>query len=190
MLTPELLRSSFAAALPYDAYVRTGTPDQQQSWNAFLSKVALTPVQHALVASFTRRVNVLVSSGTWCGDCVQQVPILEHIRRANPGALDLRLVDRDQHKPLAEAVKICGGMRVPTVLFMNEDLEFIGLAGDQVLARFRAKAAKQLGAACPLPGADVPADELAATIQDWVDQFERMHLLVRLSAKLRQRHGD
>ncbi len=190
MLTPELLRSTFAAALSYDAYVKTGTPDQQASWGAFLAKAALTNAQRSLVASFTRRVHVLVSSGTWCGDCVQQVPILEHVRRANPDAIDLRLADRDLHKPLAEAVKICGGMRVPTVIFMNEDLEFIGLAGDQVLARFRAKAAKQLGAACPLPGADIPPDELAATVQDWVDQFERMHLLVRLSAKLRQRHGD
>jgi hypothetical protein len=41
-----------------------------------------------------------------------------------------------------------------------------------------------------MPGAPLDADELAATIQDWSDEFERVALLVRLSAKLRQRHGD
>ncbi len=190
MLSPALLKSTFDAALAYDAYVATGTPDQRQSWRAFRERCALSDAQRRLVASFTRRFNVLVSSGTWCGDCVQQVPMLDAIAAANPKAIALRLVDRDAHKDLAERVAICGGLRVPTVLFLNEDFEFCGLFGDQTLARFRAKAAKQLGAACPLPGADVPRDEIAATLQDWVDQFERAHLLVRLSAKLRQRHGD
>lgn len=116
--------------------------------------------------------------------------MLDHIAHANPEAIRLRLVDRDQHADLARQVMICGGLRVPTALFLNEDFEFVALAGDQVLARFRAKAQAKLGAACPLPGAPVPADEIAATLQDWVDEVERAHLLCRLSPKLRQRHGD
>lgn len=190
MLTPEFLKSKFNAGLEYKAYVASGKPEQRSAWDAFHAKVRLQPGQRELLASFTRRLNVLVSSGTWCGDCVQQVPMLDHIAAANPEAIGLRLVDRDVHRDLSEKVSICGGMRVPTVLFLNEDFEFVGLMGDQTLSRFRAKAARSLGAACPLPGADVPADEVAATLQDWVDQFERAHLLVRLSPKLRDRHGD
>jgi thioredoxin-like negative regulator of GroEL len=190
MLTPELFRSKFDQGLAYAAYVATGTADQQTSWNAFHAKVRLTKPQADLLASFSRRINVLVSSGTWCGDCVQQVPMLDHIQRANPNAIALRLLDRDVHKDLSDQLKICGGLRVPTVIFLNEDFEFVGILGDAPLSRYRAKAAKQLGASCPLPGADVPADEIAATLQDWVDQFERTHLLLRLSAKLRQRHDD
>lgn len=190
MLSPSLFKAKFDAALTYAAYVATGSPDQQQSWQAMHSKVRPTPTQQQLIASFTRRVNVLVSSGTWCGDCVQQVPMLDHVQRANPGVLSLRVLDRDQHKDLSEPLKICGGLRVPTVVFLNEDFEFVGILGDAPLSRYRAKAGKQLGAFCPLPGAEVPADEIAATLQDWVDEFERAHLLVRLSAKLRQRHGD
>ncbi len=190
MLDPAFLRATFDAALPYDQYVATGTPDQQASWHAFHARVRLTGAQHELIASFSRRLNILISSGTWCGDCVQQVPMLDHIAHANPEAIRLRLVDRDQHADLARQVMICGGLRVPTALFLNEDFEFVALAGDQVLARFRAKAQAKLGAACPLPGAPVPADEIAATLQDWVDEVERAHLLCRLSPKLRQRHGD
>lgn len=191
MVTPELLRAHFSQGRDYRGYVATGSPDQQTSWNAFHAKVRLTDTHRSLLSGFTRRLPVLVISGTWCGDCVQQVPMLDHLARAAPdGTIDLRLVDRDEHAELASLVKICGGMRVPTVIFMNEDFEFIGLAGDQVLARFRAKAARQLGASCPLPGAPVGADEIAATLEDWVRELERAHLLLRLSAKLRQRHGD
>jgi hypothetical protein len=85
---------------------------------------------------------------------------------------------------------ICGGRRVPTVLFLNEDFEFVSILGDRSLTRYRAMAAKQLGASCPLPGAPVPADEIAATRQDWLNEFERVQLVLRLSPKLRERYND
>lgn len=202
------LAEAFALGLPYERYVASGSPDQQAAWARFLASArehaALTPAQETLVKGFTRRVNVLVLSGTWCGDCVQQCPLLHMIAEVNPargpagrglaqaaaGAIDLRFADRDEHADLAERFMICGGRRVPTAIFMNEDFEFVALMGDKTLARFRAIAARSLGAACPLPGAPVPADEIAATLRDWLDEFERVHLLLRTSAKLRQRHGD
>ncbi len=79
---------------------------------------------------------------------------------------------------------------MPALLFMAEDYEPVSIQGDRTLSRYRAVAAKQLGAACPLPGAPVPAQELAATLQDWLDEFERVHLLLRLSGRLREAHGD
>jgi hypothetical protein len=85
---------------------------------------------------------------------------------------------------------ICGGLRVPTVLFLSEDFEFISIHGDKSLSRLRAKAAKSLGASCPLPAAGVNTDETAATLADWVREFEFAHLVVRLSPKLRERHDD
>jgi hypothetical protein len=41
-----------------------------------------------------------------------------------------------------------------------------------------------------LPGASVASDEVSATLQDWVSEVEWAHLIVRLSPRLRQRHGD
>jgi thiol-disulfide isomerase/thioredoxin len=191
MVTPDLLRTNFETAHAYDRYVRTGTPDQQGNWSRFAASVpALTTPQAALLAGFTRRMPVLVISGTWCGDCVQQCPILHRIAQAAPNSIDLRFVDRDERKDLSDRVKICGGNRVPTVIFMNEEFEFISLLGDRTLARYRAMAARSLGASCPFPGAALPPDEIAATAQDWIDEFERVHLILRLSAKLRQKHGD
>lgn len=190
MLPPEFLRAKFDQGLPYDDYVATGRPDQQRSWAAAHDRVRLTDAQRGLLAAFTRRSPVLVTSGTWCGDCVQQCPILDHIAHAAPNHIHLRFLDRDKHLDLSEQVRICGGLRVPTVLFLDEDFGFVAILGDRTLSRYRAMAARQLGAACPLPGAELPDDEAAACVADWVDEFERVQLLLRLSPRLRERHGD
>ena len=190
MLTPEFYRAKFEPALSYQAYVATGKLEQQINWNNAHARVHLSDPQRALIAGFTRRMPVLVISGTWCGDCVQQCPMLDHIARANLKAIDLRFLDRDVNKDLSERVMICGGLRVPTVIFLNEDFEFASILGDRTLSRYRAIAMKTLGAACALPGAEVPVDEAAATVADWIGEFERVSLMLRLSNKLRQRHED
>ncbi len=73
---------------------------------------------------------------------------------------------------------------------MNEDFDFLALVCDRTLSRYRAMAQRNLGASCPLPGAPVDGRELAQTRRDWVDEFERAHLICRLSTKLRARHED
>lgn len=198
MVQASLLRSKFAFALGYERYVSGGTPDQVSRWGGNYARIALSPEQDDLVRSFTRRVNVLVISGLWCGDCAQQCPMMARIAQANAApvdderaaGIDLRFLDRDEHPDLAEAFKICGGTRVPTAISMAEDFEFVSMLGDKTLSRLRAKAAASLGPACPLPGADLPEDEARATLADWLNEFERVHLLLRLSPRLRQKHQD
>ncbi|MEL6496931.1 MAG: thioredoxin family protein [Planctomycetota bacterium] len=190
MLTPDALRNTFEAGHPYDAYVATGSAPNQEAWRAFRAGVSLTPTQAEVVGAFERQLFAIVSSGTWCGDCVQQVPMIDAIAGGSDGKVSVRYVDRDEHAELAERLKLCGGLRVPVVLILNEDFDLLALEGDRTLARYRAMAARQLGPSCPLPGAPVPAEEVAATLQDWVDAFERAHIMARLSTKLRQRHSD
>jgi hypothetical protein len=188
-LGADFLERKHRAGLSFDAYVATAKPDKQAAWRAVYDKIKLADPQRTLLASFTRQMRILVTSGVWCGDCVQQCPLLERIAEASD-LIDLRFVDRDEHADLSQRIMICGGLRVPTVVFMAEDYEFIGLMGDRSLTRYRSMAAQQLGANCPLPGAPIPTDELRATMQDWLNEVERMQLLLRLSPRLRQKHGD
>ncbi len=196
------LRAYFNQGQPYDAYVSSAKPHEQTAWTAVRDRLTLTPSQLALLLSFTRRLNILVLSGSWCGDCSAQVPMLDALANAAPPSLvHLRILDRDEHIDLAERVKICGGLRVPTVLILSEDFDFLVLMGDQTLSRLRAKARKHLGSSAAGPACDLPsastnhpapsaANDEAATLQDWLDALERAHLTARLSPKLRQRHGD
>ena len=183
-------KTKHEAGLRYEDYVRSGTPAQYENWKVVYDQVSLTQSQRGLLAGFTRRINVIALTGIWCGDCVQQLPLIAHIAQANPQMIDVRYLDRDQHMDLQAMVRINGGNRVPVLLFLAEDHELVGWYGDRTLSRYRAVAARQLGPSCPLPGAPIDADELAATVQDWIDQFERTHLLLRLSARLRQKYGD
>ena len=82
------------------------------------------------------------------------------------------------------------GKRVPVLVFCAEDYQIVSWYGDRTLSRYRAIAQRQLGPSCPLPGAPVDKSELAATLQDWLDEFERVHLLLRLSGRLRQKYND
>ena len=189
-LTPGLLRAKMDAGLEFESYVATAKPEHAEKWMEIYERIKLTDPQRALIASFERSMRVLVTSGTWCGDCVAQCPMMARIAQANPDRIALRFVDRDEHSDLAEKVVINMGMRVPTAIFLAEDDEPIAIFGDRTLTRYRAVAAKQLGAACPIPGAPIPGDELAQTLQEWVDQFERASLILRLSPRLREKHGD
>ncbi len=190
LLNADYLQAKHEAGLSYRDYVATGTPDQQEKWGKIYDSVGLNHHQHELLTSFTRKLNVICLSGIWCGDCVQQVPLIQHIAQANPEKIDLRYLDRDEHMDLQEQVTINAGKRVPVLVFCAEDYEFVSWFGDRTLNRYRALANKQLGGACPLPGAPVPQDELDCTLQDWLDQFERVHLLLRLSGRLRQKYSD
>ena len=184
------LSEKFAAALPYDRYVLTGTDEQQRRWKQVYDAAALTESQRKLLAGFQRDMKVLIVSGIWCGDCVQQVPLLQRIVQHNPHRIELRIVDRDAHKDLSDRVRINGGNRVPVMLFLAEDLELCSICGDRPLSRYRHIAAGQLGPACPVAIAPPAPDELSATLQDWLDEFERVQLMLRLSGRLRQKHAD
>lgn len=187
-LNARFLQREFEAALPWREYLGTD-PARAANWQRIYDQAALSGAQRRLVAGFAREIKALCMSGIWCGDCVQQGPLLQRIAEANP-RIDLRWCDRDERPDLAEVLRINAGLRVPVVVFMAEDHEPVSIMGDRTLARYRALAARKLGAACPLPGAPVGDDELAATLQDWLDEFERVHLILRLSGRLREKHGD
>jgi hypothetical protein len=188
--TPEAWKAAFEAALPYrDFLERHGTADQRSRWDAFHGKIVLTPDQKSLLGGFVRRMPVLVLAGAWCGDCVNQCPIFDHFAAASR-AIDLRFLDRDARPDIAAHLKVCGGQRVPVAMFLSEDYTPILFYGDKTLSAYRAAAASQIGESCSSGAVAPPADAIAAVAADWLDQFERVQLILRLSGRLRQLHGD
>jgi hypothetical protein len=76
------------------------------------------------------------------------------------------------------------------VVFLSEDGQEVGRYGDRTLSKYRQMIADMTGPACPTGIVPPAHDLLAAVIQDWLNEFERAQLLLRLSARLRQKHGD
>ncbi len=182
--------AAFDRGLPYERFLeRHADADQRRRWKACHDRATLTSEQRALLAGFVRKMPVLVLAGTWCGDCVNQCPVFAHFAAAAP-AIDLRLLDRDAIPAIATHLKVCGGQRVPVVAFFSEDFTPVVFYGDRTLSAYRAAASAQLGSSCPSGALPPAADALAAATADWLAEFERVQLILRLSGRLRQIHGD
>lgn len=182
--------AKFVSGLSYQDFLSTyGTEEQRRRWQGVHDQVTLTAAQKGLLASFTRELKVLCLAGAWCGDCVNQCPIFDHFAAAS-NRIVVRYFDRDANPDLGALLSVCGGARVPVVLFLSEDNQQVGFYGDRTLSKYRRMAADQLGAACPTGLVPEPRDLFAAVTQDWLNEFERVQLILRTSPRLRQLHGD
>ena len=181
--------AKLAEGLTYDEFhQRHGTAGHRQGWDRVYDRVELNDAQKALLRGFRRQMHVVVMAGTWCGDCVDQVPIFERFADETD-TIVLRYYDRDAHPDLQDELACCGAARVPAVVFLSEDATPLGRYGDRTLVKYRSMASRVAN----VDGltAAVPADEmLDAVVAEWLAQFERNQLILLTSPRLRQKHGD
>lgn len=204
-------QDAYTRALPYEEFLsRYGTDAHRQRWQAAYERAAVTGPQQGLLTGFQRQMHLLCLAGTWCGDCVRDGAILQRIAESGP-RIELRFLDRDENPEIAEHLSINEGLRVPMVVFLSEDFVECGRYGERTLATYRKMAAERLGGAAggekpagrragdadggagalAIAGAaTTPEEHYAAVVQDWMDEIERVQLLLRLSPRLRAKHGD
>lgn len=180
----------FTHGLTYQDFLTTyATDEHRRRWEGVFQAVSLSETQQELLRGFRREMKVLVVAGVWCGDCVSQCPIFARFADENE-RIAVRFFDRDKDATLANELSICGAPRVPSVLFLSEDGFVCGRYGDRTLSKYRQMAAQQLGAACPTGLAPPGTEILASVVQEWLNEFERIQLMLRTSGRLRQLHGD
>ncbi len=172
-----------------DFLSKYGTDEHRRRWQALHEQVKLSDGQKALLGSFTREMPVLCLAGAWCGDCVNQCPIFDHFAQAS-SQIKLRFVDRDADPELTASLNVCGGARVPVVVFLSEDFLEVGRYGDRTLAKYRQMVSGLAGAACPTGLVAPQQSFLDQVVQEWLDEFERAQWILRTSSRLRQKHGD
>ena len=182
--------AAFAQGLPYNDYLQKyGEEAHRDRWAAMHSKIELTGEQTELLTGFKRQIKILCMAGAWCGDCVEQCPILDHFEQAS-SVVEVRFVDRDDCGDLKDELTICGGARVPVTIFANEDDQVVSRFGDRSLPKYRQMAKDKLGDSCPTGLIAPDAALTSAVVQAWTDEIERVHWLLRLSPRLREKHGD
>jgi thiol-disulfide isomerase/thioredoxin len=180
----------FAEALPYPSFLdRFANASQRDRWQAMHSRISLTVEERNLLSGFSRRMPVLCLAGTWCGDCVNQCPVFDHFSKAAP-QIDLRFLDRDAIPEVRSLLAINGGHRVPVLVFLSEDWFEVARFGERPLSTYRRMAAEYLGPSCPTGIIPPPSEAQTALIADWLNEFERSQLILRLSPRLRARYGD
>ncbi|MGE5755666.1 MAG: thiol reductase thioredoxin, partial [Planctomycetaceae bacterium] len=96
----------------------------------------------------------------------------------------------DARADVREALAMNGGHRVPMVLFLSEDGYEVARYGERTLSTYRRLASDQLGPACPTGIVPPGDDAVTRVVAEWLAEFERVQLILRLSSRLRQKHGD
>ena len=95
--------AKFPAGLAYDDFLaQHGSQEHRRRWAEVFSRVKLDDRQTQLVRSFGRQMPVICLAGAWCGDCVHQCPIFEHLARLSDKLL-LRFFDRASDQRLSTA---------------------------------------------------------------------------------------
>jgi hypothetical protein len=104
--------------------------------------------------------------------------------------INLRFVEREMSAELPQQLRINGGSGVPVVQFFSEDGFWCATVGDRTLNRYRALALKRLGPSCPTGILPPEKGEVEATLADWLNEVERVQLMLRLTPRLREKYQD
>jgi thiol-disulfide isomerase/thioredoxin len=181
-------KKHYEMALPYDEYLKTD-PEKAKRWIDFEPRVPkLTEEQKERVRGYNREINILIYSGIWCGDCVRQVPMIKKIADAAGEKVNFKIIERETSPELMEELRIVGAKRVPRIVFLSEDFWEIHRTGDRLLPVYRAKAAREIG--LNYNAGVLSPRALEEETEEWVDEFERVLLMTRLSPPLRDRYND
>ncbi len=190
LMNADILKAAFAQGLPYHEFVAAGEPDHQPQWHERHGQLELDDEQLRRVEGFQRSMKILCLTGTWCGDCALQGASIQRIAEAAGERIELRFIPRsDEFAELIIANRINDGYRVPVTWFMAEDFHPCSRIGDRTLSRYRSMAGKALGEASPVI-APPPQNPVRTVLAELLDEFERVELMLRLSPRLRELHGD
>ena len=124
-------------------------------------------------------------AGAWCGHCVSQCPIFDRIAEAAP-VVKVRYVDRDEHADAQKELQINGGDRVPVAVFFSEDGFEVSSYGERTLAKYRSLVSHSAAKLVPVASLKGTDPLQVQVIQDWLDEFERVQWILRLSPRLRR----
>jgi len=185
----EFWKGYWEMASEYEAYLQDSDPEKVPRWKDSEGRIPeLTAEQLERLQGYDRELNVLFYCGVWCGDCSRQGPMLKKIADACGDKVSVRFIERDASEELQDELRILGALRVPMVVFLSEDFWEVGRFGERTLSVYRSKAAREIGRGADA-GILVP-NARGRELAEWVDIFERVLIMLRLSPPLRRRHGD
>ncbi|MCC6792958.1 MAG: thioredoxin family protein [Thermomicrobiales bacterium] len=119
----------FVSGEPYSAYRARIMAEEGIMRDLLVASELILAEQEIDLTPFTalpKTVRVLVLSEDWCGDCTDNLPILNRLAEES-GKLDVRIVSRDAHLEIMDAFLKYGKFRaIPLILFLDDDGEVIG----------------------------------------------------------------
>ena len=109
----------FQAAESLPAFIDR-TVANHDLWVMTQKRATISAEHSARAAALPGRWHLLVLLEDWCGDAVNSVPVLQRLADANP-AIELRVLERDQHLDLMDAHLTNGARAIPLAIVYDAD---------------------------------------------------------------------
>jgi thiol-disulfide isomerase/thioredoxin len=130
---------------------------------------AAAEVDLSAFSSLSEPVKVLVISEDWCGDCTDNLPVLNRIAEET-GKLDFRVFARDENLDLADQFLKEGKYRsIPVIVVLDENLDPVShvIERPSTVTEMRLKKRQELHEAHPeLGGFGAAPDQLSDEVRD------------------------
>lgn len=188
-LRREFFHNQFENALDYYSYGQKYGAHHWPKWERYEKIVTLSDSQKSIISNFKRKLNVLVLSGTWCGDCQRQGPILKAIADCS-SFINLKFTESRNNPDLQNELRINGAEKVPVAVFLSEDFLELQRFGDKHLSVYQRLVQEHSGAYCETGIGDPETDLLALEVEEWMKLFERVQHLLYLSPLLKKRYNN
>ena len=115
-------------AAPYDKYIPINQKRVKRIRKA-LAKKGLREELAAVATSLPRGARMLVLNEFWCGDGAQILPVHEAIVLVSGGALDVRVLMRDDNLEVMDLFLTNGGRSIPKTVLLDEVGQVLGTWG-------------------------------------------------------------
>lgn len=118
-------KERFAQGMTYEAYKAQMTRNRERL-EANEQSVDLAPTDLAFFQQLPKPLNVLVLAEDWCGDVINNLPVLGRLAAAS-GKLHVRIFLRDQNLDLMDQYLNRGQFRsIPVFAFFDENFRDLG----------------------------------------------------------------
>jgi hypothetical protein len=160
-------RERFEQGITYDEFKAQMTRNQSR-FEANERRFELDPASLAVFQSLPRPLNVLVLAEDWCGDVIDNLPILGRIAAAS-GKLNVRVFLRDKNLDLMDQYLNQGKFRsIPTMVFFDDDFNEIGRFTERPASVTERRAQRRLEIFAQHPefgSPDQPIDQLPEDVR-------------------------
>jgi len=157
----------FSQGLTYDEYKVNMTRNKDR-FEANEGRLTLDPADVSVVKGLPRPLNVLVIAEDWCGDVIDNMPILGQLAKES-GKLNLRVFPRDQNLDLIDQYLNQGQFRsIPVFVFFDDQFTEIGrfIERPASVTERRARKRREVYAQHPEFGSpDTPVDQLPEDVR-------------------------
>ncbi len=118
-------RERFESGMTYDEW-KAGMTRNRERFEALEGRVEISPDDLAAFRRLPRPLNVLVLAEDWCGDVINNLPVLGRLA-AESGKLNLRVFLRDQNPDLMDQYLNQGQYRsIPVFAFFDDEFRELG----------------------------------------------------------------